>query len=160
MTVTKHFFTFFLGILLTAAIAGCGGNDRPSPASNRTVELTDQVDFLDYDGEVISTVRVAIADTENKRNLGLMNVHELPDDGGMLFLFDDETERSFWMANTPLPLDIIYINRNKEIVKIYHRTSPYSERQLPSGEPAQYVVEVNGGYAREHDIREGMKVDF
>ncbi len=160
MPVTKPFITIFLGLFLTFSFAGCGGDDQPSPGSSRTVDLTDTVDFLDDDGEVISTVRVAIADTENKRNLGLMNVHELPDDGGMLFLFDNEEERSFWMANTPLPLDIIYVNRNMEIVKIYHRTSPYSEQQLPSGEPAQYVVEVNGGYAREHDIREGMRIDF
>ena len=160
MNFNRDSLIFFAGIVFLFSLIGCGNGERSAPESSRTIELTDSVDFLDRDGEVISTVRVAIADTENKRNLGLMNVHDLPEDGGMLFLFDDEEERSFWMANTPLPLDIIYVNRNKEIVKIYHRTNPYSERLLPSGEPAQYVVEVNGGYAREHDIREGMRIDF
>ncbi len=150
----------FLLITLLLFQFGCGNDDETTERSGRTIDLTDTVDFLDEQGDTISTVRVAIADTPNKRNLGLMNVHELPDDGGMLFLFDEEEEQSFWMANTPLSLDIIYVSSDKEIVKIYHRTSPYSEQQLPSGEPAQYVVEVNGGYAREHDIREGMRIDF
>lgn len=160
MNFKSESITIIVGIIFLLTLIGCGNGERSAPGSTRTIELTDSVDFLDRDGEVISTVRVAIADTENKRNLGLMNVHDLPEDGGMLFLFDDEQERSFWMANTPLPLDIIYVNRNKEIVRIYHRTNPYSERLLPSGEPAQYVVEVNGGYARNHDIREGMSIDF
>lgn len=157
MVYLLRFLMIALSLLL---VAGCNGdNDADSP-DGRTIELTDSVDFIGEDGEHISTVRVAIADTENKRNLGLMNVRELPDDGGMLFIFNDEQERSFWMANTPLSLDIIYINSDREIVNIIHRASPYSEDQLPSGEPAQYVVEVNGGYARDHDIRDGMRVDF
>ncbi|MEX0929125.1 MAG: DUF192 domain-containing protein [Balneolales bacterium] len=119
-----------------------------------------EVHFLNTAGDTISTIRAAVADTENKRNLGLMNVYELPSDAGMLFIFDNEEARSFWMANTPLPLDIIYINRDREIVRIHQNTTPFSEQQIPSGQPARYVVEVNGGYTINHDIREGMHVDF
>lgn len=114
--------------------------------------------FLDAGGDTLTTVEVAVADEQEERNAGLMNVSELPEDRGMLFLFEEEQPLSFWMANTPLSLDIIYVNESMEIVRIHHSATPYSEESFPSGEPARYVVEVNGGFCVTHDIREGMRV--
>jgi hypothetical protein len=62
------------------------------------------------------------------------------------------------MANTPLSLDIIFANSDFEIVRIHRNTQPYSSRSIESGRPAKYVVEVNAGYAVNHDIREGMTI--
>lgn len=145
--------------------AGCGGKKRnntgqPQQAEGRTIKLTRKVSFLTDKGDTISTVRVAVANTEAQRNEGLMDVHNLPENAGMLFLFKNEQPRSFWMANTPLPLDIIFINNKKVIVRIFRSAQPYSETNLNSGQPAQYVVEVNGGYTVDHNITEGMKVSF
>ena len=101
-----------------------------------------------------------MADEPKERNGGLMDVNSMPQNNGMLFIFDKQQELSFWMANTPLPLDIIFVNKQKEIVRIHHSTKPYSEENFKSGKPAIYVVETNGGYCVEHDIQEGMRVAF
>ncbi|MEX0771526.1 MAG: DUF192 domain-containing protein [Balneolales bacterium] len=151
-------FIVFVFVFLTFS---CGNdNSRGRSAEGRTPDLVTEVHFLSTTNDTISTIRAAVADTDNERNLGLMDVYDLPSDAGMLFLFEDERPRSFWMANTPLPLDILYINSDNEIVRIHQNTTPFSERQIPSDHPAQYVVEVNGGYTIDHDIREGMYIDF
>lgn len=151
---------YLLLSMLLFTIISCGDTQERSEREGRTITLTDDLTFFDEDGYEISTIQVAIADTPNKRNLGLMDVHNLPADGGMLFIFDDEQTRSFWMANTPLSLDIIYVNADLEIVRIQRNTTPFSHDQLPSDYPAQYVVEVNAGYTAENDIREGMRIQF
>ncbi|HEX6982180.1 MAG TPA: DUF192 domain-containing protein [Balneolaceae bacterium] len=110
------------------------------------------------EGDTVSTIEVAVADTDQERSQGLMDVRELGESKGMLFIFEGEQPRSFWMANTPLPLDIIFVNAEGEIVRIHHSAKPFSEENFLSGEPAKYVVEVNAGYTIAHDIKEGMKV--
>jgi len=76
----------------------------------------------------------------------------------MLFIFDDEELRSFWMANTPIPLDIIFADASGRIVRIQRNTRPYSHESIQSEYPATYVVEVNAGYTLRHDIKEGMYI--
>lgn len=109
--------------------------------------------------DTVSTIEVAVADDNRSRSEGLMNVMELPENTGMLFIFDNEQPRSFWMANTPLPLDILFVNSELNIVRIHRNTRPYSQESIQSEEPARFVVEVNAGYTLEHDIREGMRID-
>ncbi len=92
--------------------------------------------------------------------MGLMDVRDLPQDRGMLFIFEREAPLTFWMANTPLSLDIIYVNKNKEIVTIHTNTPPLSEQNFDSSSDAMYAIEVNAGYCLRYDIREGLKVDF
>ncbi len=78
----------------------------------------------------------------------------------MLFLFPHEELLSFWMKNTPLPLDIIFINTARMIVSIVQNTTPFSEKPLPSGSPAQFVLEMNGGFCQQHGITVGDRVEF
>ncbi len=89
-----------------------------------------------------------------------MHVTNLGEDEGMLFIFQEAGPRGFWMANTPLPLDIIFVNSKKEIVRIHHSTPPFSKETFSSGEPALYAVETNAGFTIAHDIREGMEIRF
>ncbi|MEX2436265.1 MAG: DUF192 domain-containing protein [Balneolaceae bacterium] len=131
-------------------------NENPS----RTLEYTATVDFIGNNGEVITTIEAAVADNDQSRSEGLMDVYNLPSGSGMLFLFDDNQQRSFWMANTPLSLDIIFVNENLEIVRIHRNTPPYSDQSIPSEQPAKYVVEVNAGFTLKHDITEGMSVHY
>lgn len=146
-------------LVLAGAAAGCGGSGGDAyPTRTRTVTPTQTVTFLNEQGEALRTVDVAIADDDDSRSLGLMFVYELGPDEGMLFLFEDQTPRSFWMANTPLPLDILYIDETMEIVKIHRNTPPFSQKSFPSERPAMYVVEVNGGFTQLHDIQEGMRI--
>jgi uncharacterized membrane protein (UPF0127 family) len=124
------------------------------------LDYTRDVRFLNDDGSVISEIRVAVVDTDEERNMGLMDVRDLPQDRGMLFIFEREAPLTFWMANTPLSLDIIYVNKEKEIVTIHANTPPLSEQNFDSSSDAMYAIEVNAGYCLRHDIREGLKVDF
>ncbi|HJY81023.1 MAG TPA: DUF192 domain-containing protein [Candidatus Binatia bacterium] len=101
-----------------------------------------------------------IADTIQKRSFGLMYRRDLPELHGMLFLFPREEPLSFWMKNTPLPLDIIFIDTAHKIVSISQNTTPFSEQPLPSGSPAQFVLEVNGGFCQRHGIAAGDRVDL
>jgi uncharacterized membrane protein (UPF0127 family) len=103
---------------------------------------------------------VEIAETPQKRSFGLMYRKELPEMSGMLFLFPREEPLSFWMKNTILPLDIIFINTAHTIVGIARNTTPFSEKPLPSGGPAQFVLEVNGGFCQRHGVAVGDRVEF
>jgi uncharacterized membrane protein (UPF0127 family) len=78
----------------------------------------------------------------------------------MLFVFVISELQSFWMKNTPLSLDIMFVNENKEIVKIHKSTTPYSKESLPSEKKSMYVVEVIAGFSDKYGIKEGDKIDF
>jgi uncharacterized membrane protein (UPF0127 family) len=154
--------------LLLAGTVSCtgGGNPESRSASSsstppgRVLEYTRDLRFLNEDGSVISEIRVAVVDTDEKRNMGLMDVRDMPENRGMLFVFDQEAPLTFWMANTPLSLDIIYVNALKQIVTIHTNTPPLSEKNFDSSSDAMYAIEVNAGYCLKYDIREGLKVDF
>jgi uncharacterized protein len=151
-----------LMILILAAAASCGDEndaDTSDRHAGRTVQPTHNLEILDEQlDRTIARVRVALAQTEQERNTGLMDVRHMPFDTGMYFIFDEEAPRSFWMANTPLSLDILFVNSEHRIVRIHTRTIPFSERQIRSGLPARYTLEVNAGFVSEFDIREGMYV--
>ena len=112
------------------------------------------------DGKAKGDFSVEIAATEASRTQGLMGRTSMRQDQGMLFLFENAEERAFWMANTPLPLDIIFMNEKKEIIRIHRSATPYSEESLPSGSPAKYVLEINGGVCERQGILEGDRIDW
>ena len=85
---------------------------------------------------------------------------DLPELQGMLFLFPREQPLSFWMKNTPLPLDIIFINSAGTIVDIAANTEPFSEDPLPSSLPAQFVLEVNAGFCQKYGVEIGARVEL
>lgn len=103
-------------------------------------------------------VTVELALTEEDQARGLMWRSELADGAGMLFVFDGEQERAFWMRNTAIPLDIIYVAADETIRSIAAETRPYSEQTIPSRGPCRYVLEVPGGWARRHGVRAGDKL--
>jgi len=105
-------------------------------------------------------VRVELALTSDQRARGLMWRDRLDQDAGMLFVFPETSQLSFWMKNTPRPLDIIYIDAGGRVVSIAEKTTPYSEAPLPSAGPAQYVLEVNAGFAREHGVGPGTRIEL
>ncbi|MBO6572521.1 MAG: DUF192 domain-containing protein [Balneola sp.] len=149
-----------LSIMLLNACGEPEKKKNPTETKGRVLEYTNTLSFLSADGEVVSTLRFVKADNEAERNQGLMDVNSMPSDAGMVFYFDTEEPQSFYMMNTPLSLDIMYVNADSVIVNIYKSTTPFSSKTLPSGEPAKYVVETNAGYSISNDIKEGMKVRF
>ncbi|MEW6702637.1 MAG: DUF192 domain-containing protein, partial [Bacteroidota bacterium] len=114
--------------------------------------------FTDVKGKIISKIDIEIADDDEQRQTGLMFRNKMDENQGMLFIFPTEEQQAFWMENTVLPLDIIFVNSKMEIVKIHKNAEPYSKKTLPSGKPSQYVVEVNGGYCSKFNVKEGDKI--
>jgi uncharacterized membrane protein (UPF0127 family) len=116
--------------------------------------------FLDRQDNLLSSVDIEIADDEARRTQGLMYRDSMAENQAMLFIFPDEAERSFWMKNTILPLDIIYINAKNQIFTVQKNTVPYSEDSVPSNGPVKYVVEVNAGYCDKHLIKVGDHIEW
>ncbi|HEX6173849.1 MAG TPA: DUF192 domain-containing protein [Candidatus Binatia bacterium] len=104
--------------------------------------------------------QVEIAATPEKREVGLMYRRELPPNYGMLFIFPGERVNSFWMKNTPIPLDMIFISRERKIVGIVHETAPFSLDGRSVSVPSQYVLEINGGLSRRYGFKAGDVVRF
>jgi hypothetical protein len=105
-------------------------------------------------------VAVELARTDDERARGLMHRTSLPDDRGMLFLFEETEEHPFWMKDTPLPLDIIFIDEEGRVVGIVERAAPRTTTARTVGAPSRFVLEVNGGWARARGVRTGDRVRF
>lgn len=97
--------------------------------------------------------KVKLAETEETHKNGLQNIEHLPEDEGMLFVFDEEEIRSFWMKDTVIPLDIIFINENLIVTEVY-KGEPNSTEMLYG--PCSYVLELNQGSG----IKEGDELEF
>ncbi len=105
-------------------------------------------------------VDVELARTEPERRKGLMDRASLPEDAGMLFIFDAPEVLSFWMKNTLIPLDMIFIDDAGTIVGIVERAEPRTLTERTVGKPSRYVLEVNGGWSKAHGVRAGDRVRF
>ena len=160
-------------------IAGCGREESSTPEeagpattapAQTTTEATQNaavtsapdesttVAIIDANGER-SEVEVEIADDEAEQRRGLMERTELAENAGMLFVFDREAPRSFWMRNTLIPLSIAYIAADGRIVDIQDM-QPLDETSHPSTEPAQYALEINQGFFAERGIEVGDVVEI
>jgi uncharacterized membrane protein (UPF0127 family) len=99
--------------------------------------------------------QVEIADDPRERALGLMYRRNMPEDQGMLFDFQAEQPVSFWMRNTYIPLDMLFIRADGTIDSIAERTTPLSDKSIPSDGPVRYVLEINGGLSDTLGIEPG-----
>lgn len=106
------------------------------------------------------TVPVEVADTPDARARGLMYRRDLAENAGMLFLFSTPSAQRFWMKNTPLPLDMIFIGADHRIVGIVPNTRPFSTNPLGVDVPSQFVLEVHAGFCAQHGITTGDQVEF
>ncbi len=106
---------------------------------------------------------VEIANTPEKQAQGLMNREYLNQDSGMLFIFDTEAEYHFWMKNTLIPLDIIWLDKNRKVVFIEHNAEPCQADPCETfgpGEKAKYVFEINSGLAKKISLKEEDCLEF
>ncbi len=151
-------FVVVLTLLFASLLLiGCGGGEAVAPEEETTVAGAgtpeSSVTITNSAGALVP-VMVEIADTNAERQRGLMERDELAEDAGMLFVFDREEPRSFWMRNTRIPLSIAYIDAEGRIVDIKDM-EPFDETPVPSAEPAQYALEVNQGFFAEQGIEVG-----
>ena len=119
-----------------------------------------ELTFTDSLGTLKAKIDLEIADNEYERQLGLMNRKEMKENEGMLFIFPRQDYQSFWMRNTLISLDIMFVNDQKEIVTIHKNTKILSETSYPSSAPSIYVVETLAGFADRHNIQVGDKIDW
>lgn len=157
-------------------IAGCHNNrsqvsyDPSSTTSNTITANADDGPQFKKEGvlyflskvnnDTLRQIDIELATNDEERALGLMDRKSMTDTQGMLFIFPHAEEQSFWMKNTYISLDIIYINENKEIVSVQKYTTPLSEESLPSFKKAQYVLEVNAGFCDKYHIAYGDKISY
>lgn len=151
--------TLFLSLLV---LVNCSNDESASEPGQETNEIAFRKDgsltFYSEDGSAEKTIDIEIAETDEARKRGLMFRQEMGYDRGMLFIFEQSDTSGFWMKNTPLPLDIMFIDEDSTIINIARRTTPYSEKNIYPERPRRYVVEVRGGFSAMHDIVPGMTV--
>ncbi|MGB0177298.1 MAG: DUF192 domain-containing protein [Owenweeksia sp.] len=116
--------------------------------------------FLVSGGDTLKTIDIELANTPEKIQYGMMYRKSMKDNEGMLFFMGEERPQSFWMKNTYVSLDIIFIDAEKKIVSIQKNAEPLSEKSLPSEGNASYVLEVPGGFSDRYGIDKGNQVYF
>ncbi|MDP2676928.1 MAG: DUF192 domain-containing protein [bacterium] len=123
--------------------------DRGSMRQTATITIRD------------TAISVEIADTSEKRALGLGGREALGENEGMFFIFEQPGYHAFWMRNMKFPLDIIWIDENLTIAHVQENISPDTfPNQYAPDEPVQYVLEVQAGFAETHGITTGDRAEF
>lgn len=159
-------------VLLGGCIGGIGGTAMDGVTGDATTTLPATTDveqnvtatFVVADGENV-TVTLRVADEPEERRKGLMYRQSLADRSGMIFVYDEKNERTFWMKNTYVPLDIIFVAPNGTVLNVEHaRAQPDApdsevERYHSEGQ-AMYVVELPRGFANETGVGPGSKLVF
>lgn len=107
-----------------------------------------------------SSFKIEIAQTPQALEKGLMDRKSLPSDSGMLFIFPDEQIRTFWMKNTLIPLDMIFMDSKKQIVGIVYNATPQTLTIRSVNKPSQYVLEVNAGQALMNNLKIGSQASW
>jgi uncharacterized membrane protein (UPF0127 family) len=116
--------------------------------------------ILNDENKTLAEFKIEIADSPYERQTGLMYRDSLDEQHGMLFIFENSELRSFYMKKTLIPLDLIFIDKNYEIVHIYSKATPYETASISSQLPAKYVFEINGGLSEQIGIQKGMKIKY
>ncbi len=119
-----------------------------------------ELSFLKSDKKEFNKIEIELATDDQKRTQGLMYRSNMGANQGMLFIFERQGPQAFWMENTKIPLDILYIDKDLKIVSISKNTIPFSRESIPSKAPAQYVLEVNAGYTDAYKINEGDYISY
>lgn len=145
---------------MTPGLAAC------QPSSSNTVELgrspagLEQTPLTINSGDRTHRFTVEVARTSEEQRVGLMNRQQLGPDRGMIFPFDTARVASFWMKNTLIPLDMIFIRADGTITNIAENTVPLSEEPVTSFEDVVAVLEIPGGRSAELGIKAGDKVEW
>jgi uncharacterized membrane protein (UPF0127 family) len=162
------------GLILPNMISlfrGGGGPASLPPAATSTPNTTNmpepkfqkegELSFISKEkGATLSSIEIEKADNDMEREFGLMYRRSMGENQGMLFLFDESTQQGFWMKNTYIPLDIMFVDENNIITTIHENATPQSEKTLFSKGNAKYVVEVVGGFVKKHGVKVGDSIKW
>lgn len=161
-------FKYLLPVIVVFSVLTACNGDGEEPVTPPK-KITDgqpkfvkegELAFLDAQNNPIINIDIEIAESPAEQQQGLMYRSFMRNDNGMLFIFERDEPRAFWMHNTIIPLDIIYVNSKMEIVSIAQDTQPYSDESIRSTGPAMYVIEVNSGFSVQYGLKPGVKVQY
>lgn len=159
----KRFSCLFIWAVLTFTLTFTSCKKETKAVKQTEVSFTKEGELSIFNTETDSlkvNLDIEIADTDFDIQTGLMYRDSMKDSQGMLFVFEDAQERFFYMKNTRIPLDIIYVSPEKSIISFQKNAQPFDETSLPSGGPAKYVLEVNAGLVDEWQIAIGDSINF
>jgi uncharacterized membrane protein (UPF0127 family) len=158
---------FLIGASLAIAACSTQGAGAQSTAAVQQEPSVHPISGLEVIPLMVTTAagqrhafRVEVAATSEQQRQGLMFRTEMGADEGMIFPFDRVRMASFWMHNTVIPLDIIFIGPDHKVLNIAENAVPYSEQSRPSVAPAMAVLELNGGRAAQLGIGPGATVEW
>lgn len=161
----RSFFFAAVFVAIGLIVSGCGGDSGDASSSAETaapepIPFKKEGDLaVVSEGDTLVRLQIEVADTDSSRERGMMGRESFPDEtSGMLFVFDDEQPRSFWMANTPLSLDIFFIDADSTVVNVAKYAKPYSPDPVQSTGPAQFVLETPAGFADTYGVVAGDRV--
>jgi uncharacterized membrane protein (UPF0127 family) len=147
-----------LGCLVAGTVCKSSGGQRQTASAAPTDAVASAVE-IDTGARRV-TFHVELARTEPEREKGLMYREHLAPDAGMLFLFERSSVQTFWMKNTLIPLDMIFISPDYKIVGIVNDAEPQTLSVRSVGEPSQYVLEIGAGLSARLGFRAGQPVTF
>ena len=149
-------------LLVSIGTGGCddAAPDRGSPSNPPEFRHDGTLTFLSAAGDSLTTIDIEIADTNAARAQGLMYRRSMRYDRGMLFVFDQPGTGGMWMRNTPLPLDMIFVDADEEIINIEERTTPFSEESVAPAAPRTYVIEVRAGFVERHNLDDTARITW
>lgn len=147
--------------MFAAGVGACTPrNPAQGPLAERSAAGLEQVPLTIRSGSKLHRFTVEVARTGEEQATGLMNRQSLAPDRGMIFPYDPPQQAAFWMKNTLIPLDMIFIRADGSIARIAANTVPLSLDPVPAGEPVAAVLEIAGGRSAELGIQSGDRVDW
>ena len=152
-----------IAFILLAILPNFNNSSKQNTARRTEIKFTKEGELSFYKknkNKEMKSIDIEISENDQERMIGLMFRYQMNENNGMIFIMDREELQSFWMKNTYVSLDIIYLNKDLEIVTIQKYTQPLTEDPIPSYKKAKYVLEVVAGFCDTYKIEEGDYVKY
>lgn len=152
-----------LSLLVSMSFTSCNDKDKKEESiETDPITFTKEAELylIKASGDTIQKLDIELAESDYEHQTGLMYRENMEDHQGMLFIYDTERVRSFYMKNTYIPLDIIYYGADSTLVSIQKNATPRDETSLPSEGPTQFILEINGGLSDEWGLEKDDKMSF
>ena len=162
-SLNLRFICVILVSSLTLSLSSCQDDSTRSKVKQLEVSFKKDGELQlkkSSSNALLAALDIEIADTDYATQTGLMYRTSMPNNQGMLFIFPDTAYRSFYMKNTAIPLDIIFISEDQTVINIHNNAKPMDESTLASDQPAKYVLEVNAGLCDQWGLTKGDHIVY
>ena len=152
-----------LSLFLSLSFTSCDNQDKKEESIETppiTFTKEGELYLIKASGDTIQKLDIEFAESDYEHQTGLMYRESMEDHQGMLFLYETERVRSFYMKNTHIPLDIIYYEADSTLVSIQKNATPRDETPLPSEGAAQFILEINGGLSDDWGLEQDDKMSY